>query len=261
MTDLPATAGNTCNDCASQQQCLLGRLDAETRATWRAHLTERRFRKGEVLQRQGESIHCVQVVKVGTLLVQRRGEDGVDRPVGMAGCCEALGAPALLQLPADLSYVAVTPGRVCQLELAPLQGGGRLAQGGFLLELAREQLNAGARLADWGRIARIRGVVGQLSGALLQLAELQRSTLVRLPSHTVLASLLATTRESVARALALLAQEHSVLRRDRWHCEIQRAALLELARGGRRSAANLHQARQASSRTIPAQAPATRPAR
>ena len=121
MTELPATAGTTCHDCACQQQCLLGRLDAETRATWRAHLTERRFRKGEVLQCQGDGIDCLQVIKVGTLLVQRRGEDGVDRPVGMAGCSEALGAPALLQQPADLSYVAVTPGRVCQLKLAPLQ--------------------------------------------------------------------------------------------------------------------------------------------
>ena len=255
MTDHPSSGGHICNDCACQQQCLLGRLDPQTRAAWRGHLTERRFRKGEMLQRQGESIHSVQVVKIGTLLVQRRGDDGVEHPVGMAGCCEALGAPALLQQPADLSYVAVTPGRVCQLDLAPLLGAGRQFQGEFLLELAREQLNANARLSDWGRIARIRGVVGQLAGALLQLAELQRSTLVRLPSHTVLAALLATTRESVARALALLAQEQGVLRRDRWHCEIQRAPLLALTRGGRRSAANLYQARAAARTTPAAQAP------
>ena len=140
MTDHPSSGGHTCNDCACQQQCLLGRLDPQTRAGWRGHLTERRFRKGEMLQRQGESIHSVQVVKIGTLLVQRRGDDGVEHPVGMAGCCEALGAPALLQQPADLSYVAVTPGRVCQLDLAPLLGAGRQSQGEFLLELAREQL-------------------------------------------------------------------------------------------------------------------------
>ena len=138
MTDHPSSGGHTCNDCACQQQCLLGRLDPQTRAGWRGHLTERRFRKGEMLQRQGESIHSVQVVKIGTLLVQRRGDDGVEHPVGMAGCCEALGAPALLQQPADLSYVAVTPGRVCQLDLAPLLGAGRQSQGEFLLELARE---------------------------------------------------------------------------------------------------------------------------
>lgn len=122
MTDHPSSGGHTCNDCACQQQCLLGRLDPQTRAGWRGHLTERRFRKGEMLQRQGESIHSVQVVKIGTLLVQRRGDDGVEHPVGMAGCCEALGAPALLQQPADLSYVASRRGASANWTWRPCWG-------------------------------------------------------------------------------------------------------------------------------------------
>lgn len=245
MLHRPAPAGSHCNDCICHPQCLLGRLDAATQAAWRPHLAERRFRKGEVLQHQGESARCVQVIKVGTLLVQRRGDDGVNYPVGMTGCCEALAAPALLEQPAGLSYLALTPGRMCELHLPPLHDGAPAPQG-LLLELAREQLLAATRLADWGRIARIPGVTGQMAGALLLLADLQRSTLVRLPSHTVLAALLATTRESVARALAQLVRQGGVLRRDRWHVDIQRQPLLELARGSRRSAANLHRARHAA---------------
>lgn len=238
-----AERSTLCGDCACQPQCLLGRLDSGTHTAWRTHLTERRFRKGEVLQRQGERMHCVQVVKIGSLLVQRRGDDGVNRPVGLAGCCASLAAPAVLQQPAGLSYVALMPGRVCELPLAALQELGP-ALGSFALELAREQLREGEQLADWGRIARIRGVVGQMAGALMQLADLQRSTLVRLPSHTALAALLATTRESVARALAQLVHDGRVLRRDRWHCEIRHEPLLELAHGDHRSAARLQRARR-----------------
>jgi len=209
---------------------VLGRLDGAAPGPWRAQVCEAGFRKGELLQRQGEPLARLQVVKVGLLLVQRGGPgDGAPRPVGLAGCGQVLGTPALLQQPADLSYVAVAPGRVCRLAWP---GAGAALPAGLLQGLLREQLHTSARLADWGRIARLRGVAGQLAGALVLLAELQRSTLVRLPSHTVLAALLGTTRESVARALAQLAREHALVRRDRWHCEIERTRLLALSRGG-----------------------------
>ena len=243
MTHTDEPARKTCPDCACQQQCLLGRQDGAVREAWAPFITERRFRKGEVLQCQGDGHATLQLVKVGTLMQHRRGEDGVDRPVGMAGCGQALGVPALLALPAELSSVAVMPGRVCEVDAGTVARRGLLTAE-FLTELAREQMQAHTRLADWARIMHVRGVTGQLAGALLQLADIQRSTLVRLPSHTVLASLLATTRETIARALAALALQQGIVRHDRWHCAIQRAALVELSRGGRqlprpqRSAAN-----------------------
>jgi len=227
--------GSRCDHCACQQQCLLGRLDRELPAAWRGAVSEAPFRKGEVLQRQGDGVTGeLRMVKLGLLVIQRGGarREG-ERPVGMAGCGQVLGLPALLAQPAELSFVAVTPGRLCRVALAPQCQGGAGLPVGVLRELAREQLQTGARLADWGRIARVRGVAAQLAGALLQLAELQRSTLVRLPSQAVLAALLATTRESVARALALLAREQALLRRDRWHCEIEREQLSAWVDGGR----------------------------
>lgn len=232
MTHTDEPARKTCPDCACQPQCLLGRQDDAVREAWAPFITERRFRKGEVLQRQGDGNATLQVVKVGTLIQHRRGEDGVDRPVGMAGCGQALGVPALLAHPAELTSVAVMPGRVCEVDAAAVTRRG-LVTAEFLTELAREQMQAHSRLADWARIMHVRGVTGQLAGALLQLADIQRSTLVRLPSHTVLASLLATTRETIARALAALALQQGIVRHDRWHCAIQRDALVELSRGGR----------------------------
>ncbi|AVP57043.1 hypothetical protein [Pulveribacter suum] len=79
----------------------------------------------------------------------------------------------------------------------------------------------------------MRGVPAQLAGALLQRTELQRSTLVRLPGQVVLPALLATARESVARALALLEREQALARRARWQCEIERAQLSAWAKGAR----------------------------
>ncbi|KAB2890781.1 MAG: Crp/Fnr family transcriptional regulator [Burkholderiaceae bacterium] len=160
----------------------------------------------------------------------RGGMDGLERPVGMFGSGQALGTTALLQQPAALSCQALSSGRLCEVSVAAvgLQG---LVNADFLHGLAMTYAQTNARLADWARIVRIRGVAGQLAGALLQLSTLQRSTLVRLPSHTVLAGLLATTRETIARTLRQLDQQQCVVRHDRWHCEIRRAQLLALASG------------------------------
>lgn len=231
-----SSSSSRCDRCVCQRQCLLARLDRAPATAWRVPVSETPFRKGEVLQRQGDGAHELRVVKVGLLLMQRGGPCAVgERPVGLAGCGQVLGLPALLALPAELSFVAVTPGRLCRVALAPPGQDGAGPPASVLHELAREQLHTGARLADWGHIARVRGVAAQLAGALLQLAALQRSTLVRLPSQAVLAALLATTRESVARALALLAREQALARRDRWHCEIERTQLAAWAEGGRGS--------------------------
>ncbi len=219
-----------CAECASRPHCLLGRQDRGARSAWEPYIRERRFPRGEVLQSQGTALPVVQVVKIGTVLLQRSGSDGVEHPIGLAGCGQTLGTPGLLEQPADLSCVAVLPGRVCEIDVQALIRNDLLTREA-LLDLAQEQLRAYALLSDWARILRVRGATGQLAGALLLLADLQRSTLVRLPSHSVLAALLATTRETVARSITQLTRLQGLLRRDRWHCEIVRDKLLELAQG------------------------------
>ena len=220
-----------CPACACQSQCLLGQQHEAVRQRWAPHVTERPFRKGERLLEQGTAAPAFKIIKVGSALALRRGDDGVERPVGMLGGGQSLGSTALLLQPAALSCLALSAGRVCEVSVDAVLGQG-LVDAPFLRSLALAYAQGSARLADWARVMRIRGVAGQLAGALLQMAALQRSTLVRLPSHTVLAALLATTRETIARTLRLLDAQQCLVRRDRWHCEIDRARLLALAAGG-----------------------------
>lgn len=222
----PAPVG--CQYCSGQPRCLLGRQTPGVRAAWTPFLTERSFRKGEQLLRQGDTGASFSIVKVGTTMLLRGAEDGVERPVGLSGSGQTLGTTALLGQPATLSCKALSAGRVCDIAIAPLLDNGLLDRD-FLQALAVGYTQNNAALADWARIVRIKGATGQLAGALLHLATLQRSLLVRLPSHTALAALLATTRETIARTLRQLAQQHALVRRDRWHCEIVPAALQALA--------------------------------
>jgi CRP/FNR family cyclic AMP-dependent transcriptional regulator len=177
---------------------------------------------------QGQMAQTFKIVKTGSVMVQRSGEDGIERPVALFGAGQSLGTTAMVQLPSSVSVRALTAGRVCEVNIAEAMRRG-LVDAEFLIGLAQSYAQTNARLADWARIVRIRGVAGQLAATLVQLAHVQRSTLVRLPSHAVLAGLLCTTRETIARALRKLALLHCVVRRDRWHCEIQREALLSLA--------------------------------
>lgn len=186
--------------------------------------------KGELLLQQGEMPATFRIVKTGMVMLLCSGEDRVDRPIGLFGSGLPLGSTVLFRQPAAVSCRALTQGRLCEVQM-PATGLHSLCDEVFLRALAQSYAQTIADLAEWARIVRIRGVPGQLAATLLQLARIQRSTLVRLPSHVVLADLLSTTRESIARALRQLALHKGLVRRDRWHCEIEREALLALACG------------------------------
>ncbi|WP_053844877.1 Crp/Fnr family transcriptional regulator [Paracidovorax avenae] len=227
LSDASETDRQNCHECSSRHQCLIGRQSDAARVSWPTLVQEHRFRKGDVLQIQGETADSLSVLKVGTALLQRTGPDQVARPVAMAGCGQALGTGAVLGTAERLTWVAVQEGRLCRLPAAALVRSGGL-DSEFLQALLHEEAQAQSRLADWSGLLHLRGVPAQLASALLQLSQLQRSTLVRLPTHTVLASLLATTRETIARSLTQLAQQGAVVRHDRWHCAIVRAPLVAL---------------------------------
>lgn len=227
MSPIPTAFDGGCAHCAGQQLCMLGRLDEAQRQRWAALVTERSVRKGELLLQQGRTASRVfKIVKTGTVVLLRSGEDGVERPVGLSGPGQPLGTTALLDHPAPLSCRALTAGRICEVPIACATRHGLLVDPGFLRGLAQCYAQTNARIADWARIVRIKGVQGQLAATLLELAQLQRSTLVRLPSHQLLADLLSTSRETIARTLGQLNARGGVVRRDRWHCEVQRDALM-----------------------------------
>lgn len=247
MKPEPLARSSGCSQCAGQQQCMLGRQSEDRRSRWAPLLTERPMGKGELLLQQGEMPLTFRIVKTGMVMLLCGGEDRVDRPIGLFGPGQPLGTTVLVQQPAAVSCRALTQGRLCEVQVAAAGQQG-LFDEVFLWTLAQSYAQTIAGVAEWARIVRIRGVPGQLAATLLQLARLQRSTLVRLPSHVVLADLLSTTRESIARALRQLVLHKGLVRRDRWHCEIERDALLALACGQksvkktkRRTPAALHQ--------------------
>lgn len=200
-------------------------MNPDVRACWQGWITERSFAKGTYLLRQGHALAVFRIVKVGTAMLLRGSEYGAERPVGLCGHGQTLGSTMLLGRPALLSSIAMSPVRICEVPIAPIRHAGLIDQG-FLWELAVAYAQTNAQMADWGRLVRIPNVAGQVAATLLQLAALQQTTLVRLPSQMALAALLATTRESIARTLRQLEQEDCLVRRDRWHCEIRREPLL-----------------------------------
>lgn len=188
------------------------------------------MRKGELLLRQGELSSSFKIVKTGTVLLLRAGDDEIDRPIGLSGAGQPLGTTSLLGLTPTLSCRALTAGRVCEVQITQsLQQ--NLLDAGFLHGLAGSFSETNARLADWARIVHIRGMPGRVAATLLKLSKVQRSAMVHLPSHQVLAELLNTTRETVARTLRQLALHQGIVRRGRSHCELQPLVLGRLARG------------------------------
>lgn len=155
----PAPAGG-CALCAGRQHCVLGRLDAERQTRWRALVTERSVRKGELLLRQGQAAsRSFKIVKTGTVVVMRGGgAEEAERPVGVFGPGQPLGTTVLVEEPAPLSCRALTAGRICEVPIACAESRGLLADAEFLRALAQSYAQTNARLADWARIVRIKGV-------------------------------------------------------------------------------------------------------
>lgn len=214
-----------CARCACGKLCLVGKMDPAVRTRWQMLVTERSFAKGTPLLRQGETLTVFRIVKVGTIMLLRSSEYGAERPIGLCGHGQTLGSTMLLGQPAVVSCVAMSQVRICEVPITPLLDAG-LVDHHFLWTLAVAYAQTNAHMADWARVVRTPSVAGQMAGTLLQLAALQQTTLVRLPSQTALAALLATSRETIARTLRQLELENCLVRHDRWHCEIRREPLL-----------------------------------
>lgn len=215
MTPVPSQ----CTACAVRTECLIGQLPSAQRAWLQPWVLERSLRKHEVLLQQGEPVGMLALVKVGTILITRKGADERPRPIGILGSGATIGVFSQAGQRSVLGVQAVTPVRVCEIQLPQLQQAEQLNLIGAP-QFMQAGLLAFERLADWSLVVRVQGTTGQVAAALLLLSKEQRSQLIRLPSHSVLGGLLGTTRESVARALARLVLQGHLRRRDRWHFEV-----------------------------------------
>ena len=215
----PSQGHPRCQLCAARQSCLIGQLPRSRQERLDPLIRESNFRKGERLQEEGTSAQGVRTIKLGTLMLTRNGPDGVARPVALVGRGHLLGQWGLLEQRTTTGVQALSAGRVCELPVTALRGSG-LQDPVFLQALHTGMAHAFVHLADWSQLMRLRGLNRQLVATLMLLGQAQGTTVVRLPSQIALASLLNTSRESVARTLRQIEADGLLRRIDRWHAEL-----------------------------------------
>lgn len=209
---------DTCGECATRDRCIMGSLpqaDAGIGPVRR----ERPFQKGEVATREGELSRHVRIVKVGWVFLCRTRLDGSARPVAIAGRGAVLGSFGYFRQPNPVSAITGSSARVCEFATERIQS---LASNdpGFRQRLEKVFCDGVGLVVAWAEVTGHRTVMAQVAASVQLLAAQQRTTAVAIPSHTALASLLGTTRESVARALASLESAGYLLRKSHGRCEV-----------------------------------------
>jgi CRP-like cAMP-binding protein len=208
-----------CLRCATRPLCAIGSLASGARERLSPFIAERPFRKGEVLQEQSCMASQLRVVKTGMTLLMRRGVSGQRSVIAISGQGHTMGVLALMRQPEILGCESASPGRMCEIGMEAVRRHG-FSDLQFRTELACLQMTVLARMADWAQLVHLRSMSERLLSALRLLSAEQRSRCVRIPSRSVLAELLGTTRETVTRSLAVLIQSRDVVCRDRWHYEL-----------------------------------------
>lgn len=191
-----------CVRCHAQGRCVLESFSPPNRETLKLHLRESAMDDGGTIFAQDEPAHRLHVVKSGAVLVCHRSHGGQPVPVGLFGPGIALGKLApFAEHPHVFSAVSVGRSRICSVSTQVLRSHPPL-QRELTQALPESFLRFQRELAAWSVIARIGNLQDRLGHALQQLARNQRCNRVQLPAHKVLAALLGTTRETVARTLA-----------------------------------------------------------
>lgn len=222
-----------CQGCAIRELCTLGRLEPEERALIESRVRERIFHRDDVLVEEGKISSFVRIVKVGTVFAYRRGLDGRSRPIGAVSRGCALGTFGIFDRPNPASCVALKTVRVCEIPVVGLRE--TSACGSKLLaHITLSVVENFAALTSWSEAMRLPGVTNQLAYILVLLADANKASIVELPSHSALAELLGTRRETIARALGALELAGAIRRHERKRCEVLRSPLLaRLSQGTR----------------------------
>jgi CRP-like cAMP-binding protein len=219
IADHARAAHSPCTVCASRKVCFIGTLSEPHLSSIVPLLREVSFKNHDQLLIEGAVSDHIKIIKLGTVICQRRGPDGVKRPVALFGRGAVLGKYALVGHPNALEATALSAGRLCVLRVDELRQTQNTVPA-FLAGLHGAMVRAFGCLADWSQVMRQRGLQRQLHASLQLLGKEQGQRVVRIPSHTALAALLSTRRESVARTIRQLEETQLVRRIDRWHREV-----------------------------------------
>lgn len=215
-----------CVDCATRWNCVVGGLDLDDLALASPLIRECTFRRGTELSSQGVLPSSIKIIKLGTLITYRGARGQPRRPIEIAGRGAVFGMYGYFGHPNPVSAVAVSEGRYCEISLRHLQEEPRWGDAFRQRLLARCALAFGMT-ADWSAAVRLGTLIQQLGQTLLLLSEVQVSPVIQLPTHTALAELLGTTRESVARGLSTLASENCISKLERRKCHVYGKRLRE----------------------------------
>lgn len=216
MTKAATSAGGRCDLCSTRQRCIVSSLPAERIAALQGQIVERAVPLGGQIEEQGLRSLSVKVVKLGLFQGLRRAARGEKRPVCLLGKGHVAGLNNLYRQPAALTLVAITPARVCEIPVRlvdEIAMGDRAFRRCLFQALARYVDN----LADWSRVPRGGNVTAQLGEALRLIAHEEGRAAFRIPSHTELARMLGTRRETIARHIGLLIEGGQFVKIDRWH--------------------------------------------
>lgn len=215
-----------CMDCATRSNCIVGALASADQAVVSRLIRESAFCRGAEISSEGDVASSLKIIKVGTLFGYRTGKDGRRRPIGIAGRGTAFGMYGCFGRHNQVSGVAVSAGRYCELSIRHLEEKTQWADA-FRELLINDCIRSFGLAADWSAAMRLRTLVKQLAYTLLLLSDVQGSPVVQLPTHTALAELLGTTRESIVRGLIVLEGERCIAKLERKKCHVYGDRLLQ----------------------------------
>lgn len=222
----PAHVPPPCAQCVVAAQCpvTLRRQQAGPDSAAMAPQA-RLWRRGQVLQRQGEAGARTAFVKLGLMAIRRLDASGRERAIAVIGPATLLGQSSTFERATMFTVQALTPVATCEFSPRLVQDLVQLpvSASDFVLQHTRQVI---ATLADWSLLLRLPRLEHRLTLALQLLARMQPAGAVRVPNQTVLAELLGAQRESINRVWKDLELRGVVRRRSGGSVDINHALLL-----------------------------------
>ena len=211
--------------------CLLNALQPNALQTVAGQIVLHKYVRGQRITTEGDVPATVRMVKVGTVFGYRRGIEGGERPIGIAGRGAMFGLFAYLQQPNQFSTVAASTTYICEIPVSTLR---QLVRDfpSFGQDIAAGIARTWGFLSDWSGGMRLQGLTNQLAYALAMLGRTQCRTVVELPTQAALGQLLNAGRETISRALYTLHEEGCIELLSNRRCDLRRHKLLARVRAG-----------------------------
>lgn len=221
------SVANACSNCSLQQTCPVGTLPVSEYEREELMLREMPIHKGEPLSHQGSIPRDLVVVKVGQALISRRTLSQSNRAVALVRPGASFGYDGLLHEESAFSATGSTLGRACRVHLSDLQALSNVSLR-VRQHLDRHALHFQGLLWQWLDVLGHTSVRTRVVACIFTLADSTRGTLVQLPPQAVLAEMLGSSRESIARTMRLLETERCIRKAQMGRYEIFPERLLAM---------------------------------